>query len=126
MITISGKITDKETGEALPQANVYFSDRQGQILSDHQGSAADNNGNYTIEGNGAYITASYVGYTKETKPFKRSVDFKLKSGVNLKEVEVLATIDKKPRISKETVIVAGAVTGFAAIFGLLFYTNRIS
>jgi len=119
MISVSGIITDQTTGETLPQANVYFSDRAGQILPNHQGSVADENGFYSIEGNGAYITASYVGYSKETKPFKRSLDFELRSGVELKEIEIISKVQKLSKNSNNLIIVAAS--GLALIIGVLIY-----
>lgn len=124
MISVSGKIIDQVTGESIPYANVYFSDSGGQILPGHQGSTSDKNGNYSIEGNGAYITASYVGYSKETKPFKRSLDFELVSGVELKEVLVIGNKEKTRRLN-ENIIAIGILTGVTAIIGYIYFNSRI-
>ncbi len=55
--TISGKVVDGSTGEALIGANVY-------LLGTSWGAASDANGNYTIVAEqGSYvITCSYIGY----------------------------------------------------------------
>ncbi|NPD47501.1 carboxypeptidase-like regulatory domain-containing protein [Lentimicrobium sp. S6] len=110
MITVSGNISDS-SGGPLPQANVYFSDRNGNILPSHQGTASNNQGQFEFEGNGAYITASYVGYQKETKPIKRSLDFVLTSNNELKEVEVIGEKPKSiiPVKNNNNLIVAGMV-----------------
>lgn len=123
MITIQGNITDSQGG-ALPQANVYFSDRKGAILPDHQGTATNNHGQFQLEGNGAYITASYVGYKQETKPIKRNLDFVLTSNNELNEVEIIGEKTKPvtPVKNNNNIIVVGIVMGFAATIGfLLFY-----
>ena len=88
MITVIGTIKD-DTGQGLPFANVFFSNRKGEILPDNQGTATDEQGNYEITGNGAYVTASYTGFEKQTKPFARNLEFALGGGVELKEVEVI-------------------------------------
>ena len=57
--TISGKVVDGSTGEALIGANVY-------LLGTTWGAASDANGNYTIvaEQGNYTITCSYIGYEK--------------------------------------------------------------
>lgn len=101
MITVQGIIKDN-TGQGLPYANVFFSDRQGNILADHQGAATDENGNYSITGNGAYVTASYTGYEAQTKPFASNLDFELNSGIELKEVEVIGQRPKPVKTVNNT------------------------
>ncbi len=93
MIEINGKIKDSK-GVVIPFANVYFSDRDGKIMKDHQGAASDEIGEYSIQGNGAYVTASSVGYNNQTKPFARSLDFALDGVIDLKEVEIISTVAK--------------------------------
>ena len=63
---ITGKITDAKTGELLEFANVYVSDAGGKLAG---GMAVANVAcSYTLLANpGQYITASMVGYAKQTQ-----------------------------------------------------------
>ena len=59
--TIRGRVTDKETGEGLPGANII-------VPGTYKGAATDANGNYTITGlaPGDYdVKASMIGYTEQ-------------------------------------------------------------
>ena len=85
--TVSGKVTDAETGNALPFVNLV-------INSSPQGSISDIDGNFILKSNEPirYIRASYVGYKPDTietngSPF---VNFSLlKSSIQLSEVIIL-------------------------------------
>lgn len=121
MIQVKGTIKDKTTGETLPQANVYFSDRHGNILPSHEGTATDLNGLYEIEGNGAYITASYVGYAKKTKPFKSILNFELESGVELKGIVISAKYNEIPEAKSNNKLIIGVAVGFVVLVSLLLY-----
>ena len=87
---VSGKVTDKLTGEPIPFANVAF---KGTSI----GSVTDIDGNYVIESDKATdsLTASYVGYypisLKITIGKSQTANFLLKvSKVELMEVVVKA------------------------------------
>jgi iron complex outermembrane receptor protein len=70
--TVSGKVTDGTTGEALVGANVYIS----EVTT---GAASDVNGKYSITvPAGAYnIVCSYIGYTKIEKEINVTADMTL-------------------------------------------------
>ncbi len=89
---ISGKVTDKESGDPIPFANVF-------VEGTSRGAAADMNGNYTIldVSPGVYkVTASVVGYQKMTVEnvrvnvdFTTRINFALSTGaINLPAVVV--------------------------------------
>jgi hypothetical protein len=66
MVSVSGKIRDKHTKQALGYANVYLSDVGGKPKGGI-GTATDVNGNFSLSvPDGSYITVSYVGYPKDT------------------------------------------------------------
>jgi iron complex outermembrane recepter protein len=87
--TITGKITDVKTGEALVGANVYL---KGTTI----GAAANMDGVFEfVVNNGGYtIVASYVGYVNSEKKIdvndNQSIDFELKSDLFSREVVVTA------------------------------------
>lgn len=85
---VTGKVTDQETGEGIPFANIYF---QGTNI----GSTTDFEGNYRISFRSPFdsLVASYVGYHSKVKGLqnvsRQVVDFQLKpKSVNLKEVVI--------------------------------------
>ena len=56
-------------GQPLPFASVYVSNAQGTITGEAIGTVASDDGNYQLNAYpGQYITASFVGYLKQTKP----------------------------------------------------------
>jgi len=66
-MTITGVISDKDG--TLPSANVYVSDKQGNPIQPLNGTSSSVvDGSYTLNDvpQGAYVTASYVGYKKNT------------------------------------------------------------
>ncbi|MEN8156881.1 MAG: TonB-dependent receptor [Bacteroidota bacterium] len=92
--TITGKVTDVKTGEALIGANVY-------IEGTSKGTAADMNGNYILTGvspGEQQLTASYIGYESNTVSIapvageKLTVDIQLQyaGSTDLAEVTVTA------------------------------------
>lgn len=89
--TVSGKVTDSETGEGVPFANVYFQ-------KSFEGSTTDFEGNYTITVATPTDTllVSYIGYITKKKAFnktlkKQSVNFQLaSSSTKLDEIVVKA------------------------------------
>ena len=101
--TISGKVTDANTGEALIVATV--------IYGKGQGTATDFEGSYSIslhpgERN---LKVSYVGYKEISKTITisekpQNIDFKLKT-VLLNEVQVVAdiAIDRKTPVAFSTI-----------------------
>ncbi len=64
--TVSGKVTDAETGEAVPFANVIFT-------GSNQGITTDFEGNYQVSTTKAVdsIQVSYIGYVSQVKPVQR-------------------------------------------------------
>lgn len=85
--SISGKVTDAETGNALPFVNLV-------INSSPHGSISDIDGNFILKSNEPirYIRASYVGYKPDTIETNGSpsVNFSLqKSSIQLNEVIIL-------------------------------------
>lgn len=80
---IMGKITDQDTGEGIPFANVF-------IEGTSKGAASDIDGNYVILNvppDVYTVTASYIGYQKVTRTnvrvnvgFTTAIDFALPSG----------------------------------------------
>jgi len=88
---LTGTITDEQTGEPLPGANVVLEGTQ-------RGAATGGEGNYTILGipAGTYdVRASFVGYQAVTiedveinAGYTRQLDFELRAGEQLEEVEV--------------------------------------
>lgn len=89
-MNITGHIIDKTTGESLPGANIYFSAENGVYIPGAIGTYTDGNGNYSINGVGEYITATFTGYQKLTLPASSTVNFALTQGSNLPEVEITA------------------------------------
>jgi len=101
---LQGKITDKQTGETIPGANIYISDATGYMLNPPTGTQSDANGMYALfVPNGAYVTASFVGMKKQmvqpiaqqcvAAPCTTIQNFELESGSPLEVVEIQA---KKP------------------------------
>lgn len=92
--SVSGRVIEAETGEALPGVNVVI---EGVNL----GTSTDVDGNYTIAGVpvGTHtISALFIGYTSSSKPVvvavgqTATVDFQLESSVlGLDELVVTAT-----------------------------------
>jgi len=65
---MTGKITDKATGQPLPFANIFYSGKDGKITLANWGTQSDANGNYNLEaGGGFYVTAMVMGYKPLTK-----------------------------------------------------------
>ena len=101
--TISGKITDQNTGEALIGATVIFGKGQG--------TATDFDGNYSFkihEGERS-LKVSYVGYKEISKTITvgktpQTLNFKLKT-VLLNEVQVVADIarDRETPVAFSTI-----------------------
>lgn len=86
-ITVSGTITDAETGSPLPGATVI-------VEGTTTGTAADAQGNYSLQvpGEAAKLTAAFIGYDPETVTVgnRRTIDFDLKAtGVDLDEIMVV-------------------------------------
>lgn len=101
---LQGKITNKQTGETIPGANIYISDANGAVSYTPTGAQSDANGMYAFfVPNGAYVTASYVGMKKQvvqpiaqqcvSSPCTTIQNFELESGSPLEVVEIQA---KKP------------------------------
>ncbi len=102
-VQISGTITDKDTGEVLPGANVVV---EGTTL----GGATDADGHYAIPGVSSgtiSVTASFIGYESATKRVSVGssnlrVDFALSfSNQSLEALEVFASraVDRKTPVA---------------------------
>ena len=109
---VAGKVSDVETGDALPGANVVL---EGTTL----GAATDANGNYTIVNvpPGLYtVVFSYIGYqtvkVKEVRvnsDFTSTVNMKLKvTAVELGTVEVIG--ERNPLVREDLTNTTVAVT----------------
>ncbi len=87
-ITVSGTVTDSQTGKPLAGANIIVDDTE-------LGAAADSDGNYTIENveTGASVTASVIGYEdQQLYADSETLDFQLSSiAIEMSELEVLAS-----------------------------------
>ena len=88
--TISGKITDQSTGEALIGATVIFGEGQG-IATDFEG-----NYSFKIQEGERSLKVSYVGYKEISKTIivgqsPQTLNFRLNT-VLLNEVQVVADI----------------------------------
>jgi len=87
-ISISGKITDAETGAPIPGANVFIQDSD-------IGSASDSDGNFSIDDiiSGSEITVSVIGYEDMTLFADSEIlDFAMTvSAVEMSQLEVLAS-----------------------------------
>lgn len=72
--SLSGKITDKETGEPLPGANIYLPDLK-------TGTISDKDGNYKIEDlprSKVFVVVSFIGYKNSFE----TVDLSIESNKN--------------------------------------------
>lgn len=102
-MVVSGKIID-QAGDGIPAA-VFVSDAAGKPVMPTIGASANTDGFYKLDVPGVtyanpnlYVTAQFVGTTKQTKPLSSKVDFKLAGDNTLAEVEINASIIKKPKI----------------------------
>ncbi len=102
-VQVSGTVTDADTGDALPGANVVI---EGTTL----GTATDQDGRYTISGVPAgthTLTASFIGYEDLSKVITArsanlEVDFSLAfSSQSLESLEVFASraVDRKTPVA---------------------------
>lgn len=87
---ITGKVTDANTGDPVPFANIIF-------INTSIGTTTDFDGNYVLETNNPTdsITASYIGYKPKNRPLLKGrsqvVNFQLEEDViSLQEVVVMA------------------------------------
>lgn len=109
--SISGKVTDAQTGDALPGANVLL---KGTSL----GASTGLNGNYTIGSvpPGSYtIRVSYVGYEH------RDIDIRLEAGATLTEDVKLKAVGVKGK----AVVVTAQASGQNAAINEQLSSNRI-
>ena len=89
MTKIHGYITDKN-GDPLINANVYFSDENGNYHAGSMGTITDATGEYFINGVGDYLTASYTGYKRKVEPVngRNKINFVLTDNTTLPAVEI--------------------------------------
>jgi hypothetical protein len=105
---LTGKITEKATGETLPNASIYITDQSGQYVPGTPGTASNLAGNYYLNANGSHLTASFTGLKSKTIAIngQTTINFELEAGNNtLPEVVITAT-RYWPRILAGLVIVA--------------------
>ncbi len=100
---ITGKVTDRETGEGIPFANVYFQNTQIGATTDFEGFYRIN-----FQAPMDSLTASYVGYESKTKGIsdqaKQSLDFQLDPiSLNLQEVVIVPGENPAWRIMRNVV-----------------------
>ena len=91
---IKGTVIDKSTGEILPFVNVFISTVEGRPTDENRGTAADAGGVFALNASpGEYLTASYVGYNRETVKIydaSQKVNFQLVTSNDLPAVEIEA------------------------------------
>ncbi len=97
---VTGKVTDAQSGEALPFVNIYFPGTTVGITTDFDGF-------YTIETDKPVdsVAASYLGYITQTKPLLRgqtqTIHFQLKENLaELPEAVVKPGVNPAIRIIK--------------------------
>lgn len=93
-ITVSGKVSDAKTGEAIVGASVY-------LENTNTGTSTDGSGNYklTIKAGSNTLVISYLGYQKQTKAFTSQNDVTLNvqlSSTSVTLTEVGVTGGKQP------------------------------
>lgn len=97
---VIGTIKDAKTNNPLAFANVYYSNRDGTPDYKNIGTTSSQNGKYDLgsEIGSLHITASYVGYKRQTKPLptnyqgSNTLNFELTPiATTLAEVEITAT-----------------------------------
>ncbi len=100
--------TVKDNAGTLPAANVYFTDPDGKYNPANAGTITNSAGNYTLVGEGTHVTASYTGYSPQTKPAAALVNFNLsETSYNLPEIVITAKMIW-PRVLAALVIIAAA------------------
>lgn len=117
---VTGKVTDTN-GQSLQFANVYYSNRDGSPDYKNIGTTTNSAGKYdlgTFVGS-LHITASFVGYSKQTKklppegPGTHILNFELQptsteiSGVNITATRIAPLWQK----AITAAIIAGAIYG---------------
>ena len=93
MLSISGKVTDSQTGEVIIGASVV-------IKGTSKGTVTDLDGSYSIEAKeGDVLVFSFVGYSKQeiTVGTNATIDVALASSANLDAVTVVGSRFTKPR-----------------------------
>ncbi len=108
---LTGRVTDGETGEALPGASIV-------LVGTQLGTITDVDGNYLLLGVpvGTYdVQASFVGYQTEVRTgveinagYTREINFTLSPGVQLEEIVVEY---ERPLIQKDALGAPRVVTG---------------
>ena len=106
--SLQGTITDKETGETLPFANVVLENKGNQIAA----GSADFDGRYSLRPlpPGTYdLLISYVGYTTQkiagvviSSDQTKKQDIRMQQGVSIDEVIVVDYIEPLVEIDKGT------------------------
>lgn len=97
--TVNGKITDAETGEALPFVNVIFTGTRIGTVSDFDGF-------YTLTATIGVdsVSVSYIGYDRITKPVKpgvQTINFSMNSSAGLlREAVIKPGVNPAERIIK--------------------------
>lgn len=110
-------------GTPLPLANVYISNAQGAITGAARGTTTNIDGDYMLDvAIGEYITASFIGYTRQTKQVGADdgiISFALETDNQLNEVTVTANKPRNQQPVNWKLIVAALIV--AAI--IYYYLN---
>ena len=99
-------------GSTLPFASVYVSNGQGAITGE-SGTVANDDGNFQINAqSGQYLTASWVGYLKQTKLVTEDgmiLSFALDADTLLPEATILAAKPTNWKLIIAALIVAALI-----------------
>lgn len=103
-ITVTGRVTDAETGDGLPGASVL-------VQGTNKGTITDTEGSFVLSGvaEGSKLEISFVGFESVTVDAAESVgDIALDlSSIGLKEVQVIASVAK----DRETPVAISNISG---------------
>ena len=84
--TITGKVTDKTSGDPLPGVTIVI---KGTTI----GTISDNDGNYTITiDQGQTLEFSYIGYTGQTVPYKGQSTINIQLEVTVEDIGEVVVI----------------------------------
>ena len=118
---ITGKVTDKQTGEPLAMANVA-------VVGSTVGTTTNFDGHYSLDIDGsAEIGYSYVGYTTQTFHPQQSCthNVALVPGVDLPEVTITASKATWWENNRKAVIIAAcAIAVMAVAVAVLIFTRK--
>jgi hypothetical protein len=115
-VRIYGIITDANTGEALPGANVYKSNQVGTPIKPIQGTSTNDRGEfYGYLTNGSFMTIKFIGYEPMTVPISPSF--------TIYELRPVAYDLPKVTVTPKTIF-ATATFGVLAVLYFLFTLKK--